>query len=74
MGIPFAMVMNFNGLFDSKRRAELFRENGVELLVPRGRMKFWHRERGQLNSPNFQSVYVCHKVLDRQIVFTEDSF
>lgn len=72
--IPFALVMNFNGLFDSKKRAKLFRNNGVELLIPYGRMKFVSKDRGILNSPNFQSVYVCNKLLDKQIVFTEDFF
>ena len=72
--IPFALVMNFNGLFDSKKRASLFRENDVELLIPRGRMKFEHKERGRLNSPNFQSVYVCNHLLGRQIVFDDTEF
>lgn len=74
MGVPFALVMNFNGLFDSKKRARLFRDNGVELLIPKGRMKFMHQEKGQLNSPSFQSVYVCNKLLDKQIVFSDCEF
>lgn len=74
MQVPFALVMNFNGLFDSKKRADLFRQNGVEILVPRGRMKFIQEDRGYLNSPNFQSVYVCNKLLSKQIVFDETTF
>ena len=74
MQVPFALVMNFNGLFDSKTRSRLFRENRVELLVPYGRMKFIHKERGELNSPNFQSVYVCSGVLDQQITFSDADF
>ena len=74
MGVPFALVMNFNGLFDSKRRVELFSENEVQILVPHGRMKFISREKGPLNSPNFQSVYICNKLLDRQIVFSDSVF
>ena len=74
LNVPFALVMNFNGLFDSRRRVDLFREHGVELLIPRGRMKFCHRDRGQLNSPNFQSIYVCHGLLEQQIVFDETTF
>lgn len=72
--IAFALVMNFNGLFDSKSRARTFRDNNVEILIPYGRMKFTHKDRGELNSPNFQSVYVCNKLLDKQIVFSEDVF
>ena len=74
LDVPFALVINFNGLFDSRRRADLFRKFGVELLVPRGRMKFFHQVRGQLNSPNFQSVYVCHRLLGSQIVFDDTTF
>ena len=72
--LPFALVMNFNGLFDSKKRADIFMNHNVEILVPRGRMKFYHKERGQLNSPNFQSVYVCNHLLNKQIVFDETNF
>lgn len=66
--VPFALVMNFNGLFDSKRRASLFRRNGVELIVPSGRMKFIHQGETEANHPNFQSVYVCNRILNRQAI------
>lgn len=72
--LPFALVMNFNGLFDSKKRARLFRLYGVELLVPYGRMKFDHQGDGILNHPNFQSVYVCNGVLEHQITFSDAQF
>lgn len=72
--MPFALIMNFNGLFDSKKRADIFREHRVEMLVPRGRMKFYHRTKGLLKSPNFQSIYVCNRLLDEQIVFDETEF
>lgn len=71
---PFALIMNFNGLFDSKKRHEMFQNHGVQMLVPKGRMKFVHNEKGELNAPNFQSVYVCHKLLDSQIVFDNSEF
>ena len=71
--LPFALVLNFNGLFDSRKRVRMFMENDVQILVPFGRMKFIH-EGELLNSPNFQSVYVCHKVLESQIVFSGDVF
>ena len=72
--IPFALVMNFNGLFDSRAREKLFRENGVEMLVPYGRMSFVHKDRGKRTNPNFQSVYVCNKLLGEQIVFSDVVF
>ena len=66
--IPFALIINMNGLFDSKERWELFKQNKFELLIPSGRMKFFN-ENGVGNSPNFQSIYVCKGMLDKQIEF-----
>jgi len=67
-GTPFAMILNFNGLFDSKVRWRLFRDNKFELLIPEGRMRFFNDECAG-NSPNFQSVYVCKGMTDKQIEF-----
>ena len=67
-GKPFAMILNFNGLFDSKTRWELFKNNKFELIVPLGRMHFFN-EKCESNSPNFQSVYVCKGMADKQIEF-----
>lgn len=72
--IPFALIMNFNGLFDSKKRVDIFREHRVEMLIPRGRMKFIHKDKGLLNSPNFQSIYICNHLLENQIVFDDTTF
>ena len=71
---PFAMIMNFNGLFDSRKRADIFRKHKIELLVPRGKMKFFHKEKGTLTQPIFQSIYVCNRLLDEQIIFDETVF
>ena len=70
LGKPFAMIMNMNGLFDSKSRWQLFSEHKFELLIPKGRIKFSDGNRLK-NSPNFQSIYVCSGVLEKQIVFTD---
>lgn len=32
--VPFALILNFNGLFDSKKRWKLFKENDFELIIP----------------------------------------
>lgn len=69
-GVPFAMIMNFNGLFDSKARWALFKENKFELLVPIGRIHFFN-ENCDGNSPNFQSIYVCKGMSKKQIEFIE---
>lgn len=69
--IPFALIFNFNGLFDSKARWTLFSKNQFELLIPCGR---WHyfNEKGEANSPNFQSVYVCKGMGKKQIEFLKE--
>lgn len=72
--IPFALVMNLNGLFDSKERFEMFKHQDIELYIPKGRMKFVAKDKGQLNSPNFQSVYVCSKMLNNPITFADWEF
>ena len=72
--IPFCLVMNFNGLFDSKERFEIFKNHDIELYIPKGRMKFVAKDKGQMNSPNFQSVYVCSKMLDNKIEFADFEF
>lgn len=75
MKIPFALVMNWNGLFDSKSRFNTFKENDVQFLIPCGRMKFYQKDKGELNSPNFQSVYVCNGLnLDKQLTFVDNKF
>lgn len=72
--IPFALIINFNGLFDSKKRIDIFQQHKVEMLIPKGRMKFYHKDKGLLNSPNFQSIYICNKLLNNQIVFDKTIF
>ena len=68
--IPFALIMNLNGIFDSKKRYNIFKQNNFEILVPRGRMKFFNDNNMGMNSPNFQSVYICNGFLPRQIIFS----
>ena len=71
-GVPFAMIMNFNGLFDSKSRWQLFKDNQFELLVPLGRIHFFNEDCVG-NSPNFQSIYVCKGMSNNQIEFIESA-
>ena len=70
--VPFAMILNFNGLFDSKTRWKLFKENDFEVLIPLGRIHFFN-EGCNGNSPNFQSIYVCKGMLKKQIEFAEST-
>jgi hypothetical protein len=58
-----------NGIFDAKSRFELFKAGGVQLFVPSGRIKFFQNEGNIKSAPNFQSIYVCHGLLPKDIVF-----
>lgn len=68
IGKPFAMLVSVNGLWDSKERFRLFKQYGIELLILEGRTKFIDSQ-GARNSPPFQSVYVCHGLLPKQICY-----
>ena len=71
LGLPFALIMNNNGLFDSKARYELFKKNNFELLIPKGRMRFFDETMEVKNSPNFQSIYVCNGILTKTSEFVD---
>jgi hypothetical protein len=60
-----------NGIFDNRKRFDLFSSNGVQILVPCGRTNFFQTEEKQKSSPNFQAVYVCRELLPKDIVFEE---
>ena len=66
--IPFAMVFNTNGLFDSKTRSELANKYGAEVLYMYPRVKFIDSD-GNKNAPPFQSCYWCYKILPEKLMF-----
>lgn len=74
IGRPFAMLMNTNGLFDSRIRWDLFKNNDFSLIYLKGRTSFM-QEYGveQKTSPPFQSAYICSGLSDKQILFEERS-
>lgn len=70
IGKPFAMLINFQGIFDNKKRFELFKNNFVEML--------WINPRVNYINPNcdkkvqgvpFQSGYLCSNILPNQLMF-----
>jgi hypothetical protein len=69
---PFAMLINTNGLFDSRIRWDLFKENNFTLIYLNKRVNYM-KEYGKLekSSPPFQSAYICSKLSDKQIIFEE---
>jgi len=68
---PFAMLVGVVGLFESQRRFEMFRDNTFEIMYLNRRVSYFKDMTDQKPSlnPPFSSVYVCHKLLPRQIVF-----
>lgn len=67
-GIPFAMLLNNNGLFDSRQRAYLAKDHGAEIMFLYPRVKYTDRN-GNRNSCPFQSCYWCYRVLPEKMMF-----
>jgi len=63
------LLMNMTGLFDNRNRFETFKEKGVQLLVPQGRVTYLSRSGEKTQSPMFQSIYVCRDILPHDIEF-----
>jgi len=69
---PFALLMNTNGLFDSKIRWELFNKNDFTLFYLKGRVNYMQEYGKQgKSSPPFQSAYICSKLFKEKIVFQD---
>lgn len=71
IGKPFAMLVGVVGLFESQRRFNLFSNNEFEVMYFDKRIAYFKNyidEKPSLNPP-FSSVYLCHKMLPKQIVF-----
>lgn len=69
IGKPFAMLVNFQGIFDSKERFRLFRENRVEMLWLSPRVNYMTiDEKLPLRAP-FQSGYLCSGICENQLEF-----
>ena len=72
-GTPFAMLLGVVGLFESKKRFEMFKNNQFEIMYLNRRVSYfkdYNDEKPALNPP-FSSVYLCSKMLPQQIVFEE---
>ena len=68
---PFAMLVGVVGIFESQARFNMFKDNKFELMYFNKRVSYlrsYQDEKPALNPP-FSSVYVCHNILPRQIVF-----
>ena len=70
---PFAMLVGVVGLFESQKRFNMFKNNEFEIMYFNKRIAYfkdYKDEKPSLNPP-FSSVYLCHKMLPRQIIFEE---
>lgn len=71
IGKPFAMLVGVVGLFESQKRFEMFRDNEFEILYMNRRIAYFkdYADSKPLLNPPFSSVYLCSKMLPRQICF-----
>lgn len=71
LDVPFAMLIGAVGIFESKKRFDLFNSNKFEMMYFDKRVCYLqsYDEVVPSGSPPFSSSYVCHNVLPKQIVF-----
>lgn len=73
IGKPFAMLVGVVGLFESKRRFEMFKNNEFECMYLNKRVSYFKNyddPKPSINPP-FSSIYICHHMLPKQIIFEE---
>lgn len=70
---PFAMLVGVVGLFESKKRFKMFRDNEFEIMYLSKRVSYFksYKEQKPSLNPPFSSVYLCHNMLPNRIVFEE---
>ena len=71
IGKPFAMLLGVVGIFESQRRFKMFRDNNFEIMYMNLRVDYFknYEESKPSKTPPFSSVYVCHDMLPKTIVF-----
>lgn len=65
---PFAMLINEAGLFDSKKRYELLKNNPFEIMVFNKRIDYIKNEEVLKGVP-FKSIFLCSNILPNQFTF-----
>ena len=73
IGKPFAMLVGVVGLFESKGRFNMFKNNEFEIMYMNKRIAYfkdYDEQKPSLNPP-FSSVYLCSHILPKSIVFEE---
>jgi len=65
---PFAMLINISGLFDSKKRFNLFKNNPFEIMIFNKRIDYIKVGKNK-SSPPFASIYLCSNLLPSKLIF-----
>ena len=70
---PFAMLLGVVGLFESQKRFHMFQNNDFEIMYMNKRIAYFkdYTEKTPSLNPPFSSVYLCHHLLPKTIVFEE---
>ena len=69
IGKPFAMLINFQGIFDHKERFTLFKNNRVEMLWLSPRVNYVKLNQDKASGVPFQSGYLCSGIFENQLNF-----
>lgn len=69
IGIPFAMLINFQGIFDNRERFELFKNHRVEMLWLSPRVNYIKQDDCSTSGVPFQSGYLCSGICKKQLEF-----
>ena len=69
IGKPFAMLINFQGIFDHKDRFEMFKNNKVEMLWLSPRVNYIKQGDYKASGVPFQSGYLCSGIFEEQLNF-----
>ena len=68
IGKPYAMLINFQGIFDHKDRFKMFEENRTEMLWLSPRVNYIKLDDSKSGVP-FQSGYLCSGIFENQLNF-----
>lgn len=68
-GIPFAMLINFQGIFDHRERFEMFKNNRVEILWLSPRVNYTKPNEYKTSGVPFQSGYLCSNIFNEKLNF-----
>ena len=69
IGKPFAMLINFQGIFDHKNRFEMFKNNRTEMLWLSPRVNYIKQGDYKASGVPFQSGYLCSSIFKEQLNF-----